>query len=171
MVPRNMANASQAAANRQPQDLAFAAMQTHLTSISHDIVAMASLRCTAYARALFHSEQQIRDARQDTQTNPETLQDMYEKLQKIYVHMEDPDGMEGLSSKITSGAQTQSLLQCESSGRWGEAHSYYESWLQMQPEILDPHLGLYKCLDNLGQYGKADFFSIFAYLTPEFVFT
>ncbi|KAG0083919.1 serine/threonine-protein kinase M1 [Podila epicladia] len=151
-VPRNMANASQATTNRQPQDPALAAMQTHLTSISHDIIAMASLRCKGYARALFHSEQQIRDARQDAQTNPEAIQEMYEKLQKSYVHMEDPDGMEGLSSKITSGAQTQSLLQCESAGRWGEAHSYYESWLQTQPDILDPHLGLYKCLDNLGQH-------------------
>ncbi|KAG0338696.1 serine/threonine-protein kinase M1 [Podila horticola] len=151
-VPRSMANASQVTANRQPQDPVLAAMQTHLTSISHGIIAMASLRCKAYARALFHSEQQIRDTRQDTQTIPETLQEMYEKLQKIYVHMEDPDGMEGISSKITSGAQTQSLLQCESAGRWGEAHSYYESWLQTQPDILDPHLGVYKCLDNLGQH-------------------
>jgi serine/threonine-protein kinase ATR len=153
VAPRTMANASQAAI-RQSQDPALVAMQTHLTSISHGIIAISSLRCKAYARALFHSEQQIRDARQDPQVKPEALQELYEKLQEIYVHMEDPDGMEGLSSKITSGAQAQSLRQCESAGRWNEAHSYYESWLQTQPNNLDPHLGVYKCLDNLGQYGK-----------------
>ncbi|KAF9211017.1 serine/threonine-protein kinase M1 [Podila verticillata] len=151
VAPRAMANASQAA-TRQSQDPALAAMQTHLTSISHGIIAMASLRCKAFARALFHSEQQIRDARQDPRVKPEALQELYEKLQEIYVHMEDPDGMEGLSSKITSGAQAQSLRQCESAGRWNEAHSYYESWLRTQPNNLDPHLGVYKCLDNLGQY-------------------
>ncbi|KAF9427653.1 serine/threonine-protein kinase M1 [Podila epigama] len=146
------ANDFSTSSSRLLQDKDLNNMQAHLRSISHGIIAMASLRCKAYARALFHYEQHIRIARQDSQVTVENLQEMYEKLQGVYVHMEDPDGMEGLASLITSGMQTQHLLQCESAGRWSEALSYYECWRQEDPGNLSNHVGLYKCLDQLGQH-------------------
>ncbi|KAF9354246.1 serine/threonine-protein kinase M1 [Mortierella sp. AD094] len=133
-------------------DAAIDAVQEQLTSISHDVIAMAAFRCKAYARSLLHYEQYIRDSRQQVGPNDPAIQSMYEKLQEIYANLEEPDGMEGISSLITSGTATQNLLQCESAGQWSEAQFYYEQGLQDDPGQLENHAGLYKCLENLGHY-------------------
>ncbi|KAG0002584.1 serine/threonine-protein kinase M1, partial [Entomortierella chlamydospora] len=133
-------------------DAAIDAVQEQLTSISHDVIAMAAFRCKAYARSLLHYEQYIRDSRQQLGPNDPAIQSMYEKLQEIYANLEEPDGMEGISSLITSGTATQNLLQCESAGQWSEAQFYYEQGLQDDPGQFENHAGLYKCLENLGHY-------------------
>ncbi|KAF9435330.1 serine/threonine-protein kinase M1 [Entomortierella beljakovae] len=133
-------------------DAALNAVQEQLTSISHEAIAMAAFRCKAYARSLLHYEQHIRDSRQHLEYSDADIQSMYEKLQEIYANLEEPDGMEGISSLITSGTVTQNLLQCESSGQWSEAQFYYEQGLQDDPGQFEYHAGLYKCLENLGHY-------------------
>ncbi|KAG0349509.1 serine/threonine-protein kinase M1 [Podila humilis] len=143
-------------ANRAPNDDALLKMQTHLTAISHSIIAMASLRCRAYARALQHYEQYIRNARRDGRIKEDDdgdsgLQECFVKLQEIYVHMDDADGMRGLSTRIDSGSHAQQLLQNESAGRWREAMSYYD--LPNEPVTAETLIGAYRCLDNLGDYG------------------
>ncbi|KAF9115524.1 serine/threonine-protein kinase M1 [Mortierella sp. AM989] len=131
-------------------DAALDAVQEQLTSISHDVIAVAAFRCKAYARSLLHYEQYIRDSRLRLGVNDISIQSMYEKLQEIYANLEEPDGMEGISSLITSGTATQNLLQCESAGRWTEAQIYYEQGLQDDPSQFENHTGIYKCLENLG---------------------
>lgn len=79
---------------------------------------------------------------------------MYEKNQEIYAHMEEPDGMEGISGLITSGSMNQNLLQCENAGRWNEALAYYELEVEENPSQIDSRIGLYRCYDNLGQFSK-----------------
>ncbi|KAF9205154.1 serine/threonine-protein kinase M1 [Haplosporangium sp. Z 27] len=133
-------------------DIAIEAVQEQLKSISHDVIAMAAFRCKAYARSLLHYEQYIRDSRQQLGANDSAIQSMYEKLQEIYANLEEPDGMEGISTLITSGTPTQNLLQCESAGQWSEAQFYYEQGLQDDPGQFENHAGLYKCLENLGHY-------------------
>ena len=81
------------------------------------------------------------------------IQSMYGRHQEIYVHMDEPDGMEGISTLITSGTLTQNLLQCESAGRWAEAHAYYELALQAEPAHFEHHIGLFRTMENLGQFG------------------
>ncbi|ORZ11293.1 hypothetical protein BCR41DRAFT_110660 [Lobosporangium transversale] len=137
---------------RQQDIAALEVVQAQLTSISNDIIAMAAFRAKAYARALLHYEQYVRETRQNRGIIESDVQTMYEKYQEIYVHMEEPDGMEGISTMITSGTRTQNLLQCESAGRWSEAQSYYELGIQEEPEKFENHAGLYKCLENLGHY-------------------
>jgi serine/threonine-protein kinase ATR len=115
---------------------------------------MASFRCKGYARSLLHYEQYIREATNKQGSSEQTLQVMYEKHQEIYAHMEEPDGMDGISSLITSGTLNQNLLQCESAGRWNEALALYELRLEERPSSFDNYAGLYRCHENLGQFSK-----------------
>ncbi|KAF9122997.1 serine/threonine-protein kinase M1 [Mortierella sp. 14UC] len=127
-------------------------VQNHLQSISHEVIAKAAFRSKAYARALFHSEQHIRDLNRESTLSEMGLQKLYENYQQLYVWMDEPDGMEGISSLITSGTLPQYLLQCESAGRWEEVQAYHELGIQNEPFNLNHHVGLYRALDNLGQY-------------------
>ncbi|KAF9908954.1 serine/threonine-protein kinase M1 [Linnemannia zychae] len=127
-------------------------VQNHLQSISHEVIAKAAFRSKAYARALLHSEQHIRDLNRESTLSEMGLQKLYENYQQLYVWMDEPDGMEGISSLITSGTLPQYLLQCESAGRWEEVQAYHELGIQNEPFNLSHHVGLYRALDNLGQY-------------------
>ncbi|KAI8598622.1 hypothetical protein EDD21DRAFT_309126 [Dissophora ornata] len=152
-TPRNYTTSidlSQTKARNQDQTLGV--VQAHLTSISQEVIAVAAFGCKAYARSLLHYEQHIRDARQQRGAGDLDIQAMYERLQKIYVHMEEPDGMDGISNLIQSDSETQNLLQCESAARWSEAQTYYELGMETDPEKFENHAGLYKCLDNLGHF-------------------
>ncbi len=51
-------------------------------------------------------------------------------LQKIYAALDDPDAIDGLSSKITSPTLEQQIIQHEVCGRWPAAQTYYEILLQ-----------------------------------------
>lgn len=135
---------------RTPQDPILHTVQNHLMSISHELIVNTAFRGKAYARALFHSEQHIRDSK--PKMSEMGIQGLYEEYQQLYIWMDEPDGMEGISSLITSGTLPQHLLQCESAGRWEEAHAYHELGVQTEPSKLDHHVGLYRALDNLGQY-------------------
>ncbi|KAF9923098.1 serine/threonine-protein kinase M1 [Linnemannia zychae] len=133
-------------------DASLQTVQNHLMSISHEVIARAAFRSKAYARALFHYEQYIRDEKRESSLSEMGLQKLYENYQQLYIWMDEPDGMEGISTLITSGTLNQYLMQCESAGRWEEALAYHELGLQTEPSKLDHHIGLYRTLDNLGQY-------------------
>ncbi|KAF9560300.1 serine/threonine-protein kinase M1 [Mortierella alpina] len=137
---------------RQQAEAQCESVVAHLSSISHNHIAVAAFRSKAYARALYHYEQHIRDRRMDSALDDVEIQSMYGRHQEIYVHMDEPDGMEGISTLITSGTLTQNLLQCESAGRWAEAHAYYELALQAEPGHFEHHVGLYRTMENLGQF-------------------
>ena len=143
---------------RPTSEAALTRMQNHLGSISHDVIARASFRCHAYARALFHYEQNIRDLRTPAPSGPKlsevTFQSMHEELQEIYINLQEPDDMAGISHLITSGSRNQHLLQCESAGRWSEAQAYYELALETEPASIKNHVGLYNSLENLGKFGE-----------------
>jgi len=118
---------------------------------------MASLEQKAYARSVLHYEEYIRESRTQQGLSEQALQAGYEKYQEIYAHMEEPDGMDGISGLITSGTLNQNLLQCESTGRWSEALAYYELGMHEKPGEFNNYAGLYKCHDNLGQFSKQSF--------------
>ncbi|KAF9584971.1 serine/threonine-protein kinase M1, partial [Lunasporangiospora selenospora] len=142
---------SQVAMKQQP-DAVLGNIQAHLASISHNVIAMAAFRCKAYARALLHHEQHIRNLRQSPSLGELELQAMYEKYQEIYLNLDEPDGIEGISGLITSGSMNQGLLFCESAGRWDEALEYYQLGINSEPGHLDNYIGLYKSYESLGQF-------------------
>ena len=127
-------------------------VESILTSIDDGLMAKAAFECKAYARTLMNLEQHI--VLQRERKVPATdLQDHYERLHEIYAHLDEPDGMEGVSTMILSPSLEHQIRQHESTGRWTSAQSCWEVRLQHEPDNLDYHLGLLRCLRNLGHYG------------------
>jgi serine/threonine-protein kinase ATR len=125
-----------------------------LSSIDQDLMAKAALECRAYARSLMNFEQLILAVR-DRAPNSDELPSYYESLHQIYANLDEPDGMEGVSTLILSPSLEHQIREHESTGRWTSAQSCWEVRLQQSPDNLDFHLGLLRCLRNLGHYGKS----------------
>ena len=123
-----------------------------LSSIDRHLMAKAALQCKAYARALMNFERQI-VAFQESSSQSKELPLYYERLHEIYAQLDEPDGMEGVSTLILSPSLEHQIRQHESTGRWTSAQSCWEVRLQQSPDNLDFHLGLLRCLRNLGHYG------------------
>ncbi|KAF9238832.1 hypothetical protein BU15DRAFT_88266 [Melanogaster broomeanus] len=124
-----------------------------LSSINHDLMAKAALQCKAYARSLMNFERQIVALRErETPASAKDLAPYYERLHEIYAHLDEPDGMEGISMLILSPSLEHQIRQHESTGQWTSAQSCWEVRLQQSPDNLDFHLGLLRCLRNLGHY-------------------
>ncbi|THH23186.1 hypothetical protein EUX98_g7993 [Antrodiella citrinella] len=121
-----------------------------LTSIDQSLMAKAALQCKAYGRALMSFEQQILSLRSNGVTGE--LQNYYERLHEIYSYLDEPDGMEGVSTMILSPSLEHQIRQHESTGKWTSAQSCWEVRLQHTPDDLQSHLGLLRCLRNLGHY-------------------
>ncbi|RDX53828.1 hypothetical protein OH76DRAFT_1342536 [Lentinus brumalis] len=126
-------------------------VESILATIDEGLMAKAAFQCKAYARTLMHVEQVILLQRE--RNAPATdLQRNYDHLHEIYAHLDQPDGMEGVSTMILSPTLEHQIRQHESTGRWTSAQSCWEVRLQHEPENLDYHLGLLRCLRNLGHY-------------------
>ncbi|KAF5363593.1 hypothetical protein D9756_000300 [Leucocoprinus leucothites] len=121
-----------------------------LSSIDHHLMAQAAFQCKAFARSLMHFEQQIMVLKESPQNRD--LSGYYERLHEIYAHLDEPDGMEGISTLILSPSLEHQIRQHESTGHWTSAQSCWEVRLQQSPDNVEFHLGLLRCLRNLGHY-------------------
>ncbi|KAJ7688699.1 hypothetical protein B0H17DRAFT_938064 [Mycena rosella] len=138
-----------AAANQLEEQLIR--VDSILSSINENLMAKAALKCKAYARSLMNFERQIVTLREQMPLSKD-LPAYYERLHEIYSHIDQPDGMEGVSTLILSPSLEHQIRQHESTGRWTSAQSCWEVRLQQSPDNLDFHLGLLRCLRNLGHY-------------------
>jgi serine/threonine-protein kinase ATR len=127
-----------------------------LSSIDQTLMAKAAFKCKAFARSLMNFEQRI-VAMQERGTNEKQLPDYYEKLHEIYAQLDEPDGMEGVSTLILVPTLEHQIREHESTGRWTSAQSCWEVRLQESPDNVEFHLGLLRCLRNLGHYGSFPF--------------
>lgn len=126
-----------------------------LSSIENDLMAKAALQCKAYARAMMNFERQIVALRERAPpASTKELTPRYERLHEIYAHLDEPDGMEGISMLILSPSLEHKIRQHESTGQWTAAQSCWEVRLQQSPDNFEFHLGLLRCLRNLGHYGS-----------------
>jgi serine/threonine-protein kinase ATR len=101
----------------------------------------------------FERQIQVREERGISHDDAE-LQAYYERLHEIYAHLDEPDGMEGITTKVLAPSLEHQIRQHESTGRWTSAQSCWEVRLQQSPDNLEFHLGLLRCLRNLGHYGE-----------------
>ncbi|KAG9097745.1 serine/threonine-protein kinase M1 [Ceratobasidium sp. 370] len=120
-----------------------------LSAIDTSLLSNAAFRCRAFARSLMSFEKEIVNRREQNKTEVE-LQPFYERLHEIYASLDEPDGMEGASKMIISPSLEQQIRGHEMTGRWTSAQSCWEIKLQQQPNSLEPHVGLLRCLRNLG---------------------
>lgn len=134
-----------------------------LSSIDQTLVAKAAFQCKSYARSLMNFEKQILSLKNGG-LSTENLQIYFDRLHEIYSHLDEPDGMEGVSILITLPSIEHQIRQHESTGRWTSAQSCWEVRLQQNPDRLDYHLGLLRCLRNLGHYGTNRFETHVVYL-------
>lgn len=119
--------------------------------ISQELMAQASLQCKAYSRALLNFELRVRAIRSEGKDDHH-LQGYYENMHRIYAQLDEPDGMEGISTRVISPSLEHQIREHESTGRWTSAQSCWEVEIQQRPDDPELHLGLLRCLRNLGHY-------------------
>lgn len=137
-----------------PRDLsAMEKLQKVLDSIPAELISRRAVDCRAYARALFHLEQHIRqvdEEKRDTSERDRLLQ----RLQDIYTQIDEPDGLEGISAHLHVLDVNQQVLSHRKAGRWAAAQTWYEIKLAEDPDNVDIQIDLLTCLKESGQHGK-----------------
>jgi len=124
-----------------------------LAKIPEYVMANVSFRSKAYARALLHFEQHIRK-RRVLPNNQLEMQQLYIRLQEIYSNIDEPDGIEGISTLFTDQSLEQQIIENENAGKWTAAQTCYELLLQNDSLNKEYRIGLINCLNHLGHYGK-----------------
>nr|XP_019011517.1 uncharacterized protein I206_03617 [Kwoniella pini CBS 10737]OCF50298.1 hypothetical protein I206_03617 [Kwoniella pini CBS 10737] len=122
-----------------------------IAGIDTELMANAALQSKAYARSLRSFEERIVGLRNIGKDNL-ILQIYFERLHQIYSELDEPDGMEGVSAFVISPSLEHQIREHESTGRWTSAQSCWEVRLQQSPDDVTYHVGLLKCLRNLGHY-------------------
>ncbi|KIX95534.1 uncharacterized protein Z520_08654 [Fonsecaea multimorphosa CBS 102226] len=117
-----------------------------LEQIPPDVLARRALECRSYSRALFHWEQHIRKCKKDD------VEAELQRLQDIYAQIDEPDGIEGISSRMHVLDIEQQVLEHKKAGRWTAAQSWYEMQLVASPDDSDAQKNLMACLKESGQY-------------------
>ncbi|CEJ55236.1 Putative UVSB PI-3 kinase [Penicillium brasilianum] len=123
-----------------------------LASIPPEIISKRAVECKSFSRALFHWEQYIRKCK--SQSEPPEMassEQLYERLQDIYSQIDEPDGIEGISSHLSALSIDQQVLEHRKAGRWATAQSWYELELEKEPENVDAQWNLVTCLKESGQ--------------------
>jgi serine/threonine-protein kinase ATR len=113
-------------------------------------LAQRAFQCGLHARAIYHNEQHIRifGASED-----EDVEADYKELQLIYEQIDEPDAIEGISSKLRLLDVSQQVLDHKQAGRWTAALSHYEIAVRQEPEDVQLHLDMLHCMMASGQYG------------------
>lgn len=126
-----------------------------LNSIPPEIISKRAVECKSYSRALFNWEQYIRQqkSRLGSSEHP-NLEPLYQRLQDIYMQIDEPDGIEGISAQLHILDVDQHVIEYRKTGRWQAAQSWYELQLNEDPANVDAQLNLLTCLRDSGQNGK-----------------
>jgi len=136
--------------------LQISSVEAVLTIIPADVISRRAVECKSYSRALFHWEQYIRQQRERYQANKqeEDLEPLYERLQEIYTQIDEPDGIEGISTHLQVLNIDQQIIEHRKAGRWTAAQSWYELLLTERPNDLEVQYNLLTSLKESGQHGK-----------------
>eukprot|EP00873_Tetraselmis_striata_P024237 jgi/Tetstr1/444501/TSEL_032380.t1 len=144
-----------------------ACVEKMLQEVDHRVLAKASYRCGAYARAMQYFEASLRS--QGGGLNPAArVKSSYQPddvsfLIAVYSELEEPDGLAGFT-RLRHGGPTNSdmILAAERRGSWSEALTLYEQALQQEADeylaedqtpmnVLSHHAtGQLDCLLHLG---------------------
>ncbi|CAD6885848.1 unnamed protein product [Tilletia laevis] len=127
-------------------------VESILVSIPEELMARASLRCKSYARALLSFESRVRIMKTEAGKADGDIQEYYANMHEIYANVDEPDGMQGVSTRILNPTLEHQIREHEMTGRWTSAQSCWEVKLQQEPESLDSQMGLLRCLRSLGHF-------------------
>ncbi|TQB68311.1 serine/threonine-protein kinase M1 [Monascus purpureus] len=123
-----------------------------LSSIPPEVISRRAVECKSFSRALFHWEQYIRLFKNGPGEKDSTkLESLYRRLQDIYSQIDEPDGIEGISTHLQVLNIDQQVLEHRRAGRWATAQSWYELQLEKEPSNTDAQWNLLTCLKESGQ--------------------
>ncbi|KAL8694218.1 MAG: hypothetical protein Q9218_001105 [Villophora microphyllina] len=141
------------------RDIQTAVAQIHdielvIKGLPAEVISRRAVECRSYARALFYWEQYIRQQRlkDNDGDNTEEMEPLYERLQQIYTQIDEPDGIEGISSHLQVLDIDQQVLEHRKAGRWTAAQSWYELLLDDRPQDTEVQYNLLTCLRESGQH-------------------
>ncbi|KAI2995129.1 hypothetical protein CBS147346_10119 [Aspergillus niger] len=128
------------------------AVEILLSSIPPEVISKRAVECKSFSRALFHWEQYIRQWKnQHSKQGGAVVEPLYQRLQDIYSRIDEPDGIEGISSHLHVLNIDQQVLEHRKAGRWATAQSWYELQLEKEPNNSEAQWNLLACLKESGQ--------------------
>ena len=127
-------------------------IQGAFDSIPAELISQRAIDCNEYARALFHLEQHAQKMEQ-RKREPGDRTRLLERLQDIYANIDEPDGLDGISSHLPVLDINQQILSQRKAGRWTAVQSWYEMKLAENPDNADVKVDLLHCLKQAGQHG------------------
>ncbi|KAJ0123315.1 protein kinase rad3 [Diaporthe amygdali] len=130
----------------------LALIQKRLDSIPPELVSQRAIDCKQYARALFHLEPHILRQQEEHGDDAENIQQALDSLQHVYAHIDEPDGLEGVSANLKVIDLKQQILSHRKAGRWSRAQTWCEVQLAENPHNIDVQIDLLTCLKESGQY-------------------
>jgi serine/threonine-protein kinase ATR len=112
-------------------DKEYRVVQELVDSIPNDLLARAAHQCQAYPRAILHLEAHLK-------ANPIQLRDQLGFLQKLYVAMDEPDGVAGVCAiRDQEPSLEENITAYEATGRLQDAFSCYERISQREDCSLE----------------------------------
>jgi serine/threonine-protein kinase ATR len=88
--------------------------------------------------------------------NCQKIEDNLGFLQKVYLALDDPDGLAGVVAVRNSEPSVQEeIIELESTGNYRGAAALYEQIIQENPDSLPHHEGLLRCLMRQGKVTSA----------------
>ena len=136
--------------------LHISSLEAVLGRIPAKIISRRAVECNSFTRALFHWEEHIRQERQQHADIGRLfdLEPYYKRLQDIYTQIDEPDGIEGISSHLHILNVDQQILEHRNAGRWTAAQSWYEIQLAERPHNVEILHDLLTALKESGQHGE-----------------
>ena len=131
-------------------DPAIRRVRSILDAIPPELMGICSLEFKSYARSLLYWEQHIRAKRNEL--CEDEMEPLYDQLQRIYTHIEEPDGMSGISAKLPTLDIDQQILEHRKAGKWTAVQSWYELLLSERPGDVNVQANLISSLRDSGQY-------------------
>ncbi|KAJ5143080.1 uncharacterized protein N7515_001867 [Penicillium bovifimosum] len=127
-------------------------VESLLSSIPPEVISKRAVECKSFSKALFHWEQYIRKSKAHGESQERaSFEPLYQRLQDIYSQIDEPDGIEGISSHLSALDIDQQILEHRKAGRWATAQSWYELQLEKEPDNVDAQWNLVTCLKESGQ--------------------
>jgi serine/threonine-protein kinase ATR len=114
-------------------------------------VAERAVNCEHYPRALFNLEYEWSRTPVEKTAARESLVMM---MQDVYSHIDEPDGLEGLSAQLKVVDIDQQMVIHRKAGRWTVAQTWYEMRIATEPDNIDVQHDLLTCLKQSGQHGR-----------------
>lgn len=126
-------------------ELRIEAVDSLVRAIQPETITQRSIECKSFARALLHWEQYIH-AKQDPSDED------YRRLQDIYAQIDEPDGIEGISSCMHVLNADSQVLEHVKNDRWLAAQNWYDMRLTESPDDTEVQWNLLYSLKASGQY-------------------